>query len=312
MEPENAPTSLTAVFLSSIPEELATHAQEIPQLEEKLQTLQGHASQTWPQFALSPQQFTELLGQKILQSPPRKGLENWLDNTQAADLLLAHACATHQPGSIETFEKHFASDVRKLVMRYQGPKLPADDLQQSLREKIFVATHKRAAKINDYSGQGYLQNWLRVTGTRAFIDMLRSSSRSDKESTTREEDRIMQLPDIAQDLELDYLKQEYRAEFKDAFAVAAQTLSSRERNLLRQHLVAGLTVAQLGKIYGVHAATAARHVAKARENLVAATRAELMRRLKISHSEFESIMKLIRSRIDLSISRLLHTNPNLK
>jgi RNA polymerase sigma-70 factor (ECF subfamily) len=197
-----------------------------------------------------------------------------------------------------------------LVGRYQGPELPAEDLLQNLREKLFVATDTRAPKLLDYSGQGHLQNWVRVTGTRLFIDLLRAQAGRNAHEVAMprdDEQRVLDMPSPDQDPELEFLKREYRERFRDSFFASAQSLSSHERNLLRQHIVAGLTVEQLGKLYGVHTATAARRVQRAREALVEGTRTHLIASLKLEPNELDSLMRLIRSRLDLSMGRILRT-----
>ncbi|MEO1174039.1 MAG: sigma-70 family RNA polymerase sigma factor, partial [Myxococcota bacterium] len=230
-----------------------------------------------------------------------------LDHVRPDDFHLALGCAEGDPVALTAFERHFKADLERLVHRYQGPRLMADDLLQSLREKLFVATDRRPAKIRDYSGQGFLQNWLRVTGARTCIDLLRSTSRQDREQS-QDDQQIMAIPDLGPNLELDFLKREYREQFKEAFAAATRTLNSRQRNLLRQHFVFQLTMEQLGNLYNVHPSTASRRVSKAREALLEATRTSLMEKLNVNQDEFDSIMRMIRSRIDLSLTRLLQTH----
>ena len=77
--------------------------------------------------------------------------------------------------------------------------------------------------------------------------------------------------------------------------------------MLRLRLLDGLNIDQIGGIYGVHRATVARWIASAREQVLAGTRRELENMLDISDSEFDSLVKLVQSRIDLSISQFLQT-----
>jgi RNA polymerase sigma-70 factor (ECF subfamily) len=67
----------------------------------------------------------------------------------------------------------------------------------------------------------------------------------------------------------------------------------------------GLGIDQIAALHGVHRATAARRLERAREALLVATRKSLMSRLSIDSAEFESLMDLIRSRLDVSIQRIL-------
>ncbi len=295
-------------FMEKLSDELRAEAAQLLGLEERLGELYAQGTQAWPTLKLDSELFTQALAERTVSSPPKRGLEQWLNHVQAEDFHLALACGAGLPGAISLFEQRFLVDIERLVRKYQGDEMPAEDLLQHLRLKLFVSTDSRRAKIQSYSGQGFLQNWLRVTGARAFIDLLRSASRrQDKELFVRGGEQILDVPDELQGLELNFLKQEYQGQFKQAFAVAVQSLSPHERNLLRQHLVHRLTVGQLGRIYGTHASTASRRIAKARETLLTTTRREFMDRLKLERMEFDSIMLMIRSKLDLSIPRLLQT-----
>jgi RNA polymerase sigma-70 factor (ECF subfamily) len=75
--------------------------------------------------------------------------------------------------------------------------------------------------------------------------------------------------------------------------------------LLKQHLIYRLTVDQLGALYHLHRATAARRLAKARQALLDGARASLARRLGVPAAELASAMELVASRLEVSIERLL-------
>ena len=295
------------LFLENLPDDLRDEVAALPELEERLAGFVAAGQEAWPALRVDPELFVVELAGRLHQRPPKRGAAQWFEHVRPDDFTLALGCAEGDAAAIEAFERHFRADLDKLISRYEGPRLLGDDLLQSLREKLFVDTDVRPAKIRDYSGQGFLQNWLRGTGARTCIDLLRSASRRDREQN-QDDQRLMEIPDVGPDLELDFLKREYREQFKEAFAAATQDLSSRQRNLLRQHFVFQLTMEQMGKLYNVHPSTVSRRVTKAREALLSATRERLMESLKVNRDEFDSIMRMIRSRIDLSLTRLLQTN----
>jgi RNA polymerase sigma-70 factor (ECF subfamily) len=70
-------------------------------------------------------------------------------------------------------------------------------------------------------------------------------------------------------------------------------------------VVDGLSIDALGEIYGVHRATAARWIAKIREDLLARTREAFSARAKVGRAEFESLLRLARSQLDVSLRRVL-------
>ena len=83
--------------------------------------------------------------------------------------------------------------------------------------------------------------------------------------------------------------------------------SSHDRHLLSQHLVAGLSIDKLGAVLGIHRATAARRIARAKELLVAETRRQLAIKLKLDDHELDDVIGLVMSRLDVSIGKLLQT-----
>ena len=107
------------------------------------------------------------------------------------------------------------------------------------------------------------------------------------------------------DVELEYFKQLYRHEFKSAFQEALDSLQRRQRNLLRHQIVDGLNVTQIGRIYHVSRSTAARQLTDARQTLIRRTRECLLGRLQVGSSEMHSIMRIIESRLDISVRRML-------
>lgn len=233
--------------------------------------------------------------------------ERWLDELQPADLYLACACAGGSEEALAVFERDYGKVIESVARRYAGRDHGLDDLAQVVRMKLLVGNADRSGRIADYSGLGYLENFVRVTAVRTCLDQVKRGVQRKREAPASDQDWLEAAAD-AGDLELDFLKREYRAHFAGAFAAAAGSLSSEQRNALRQHLVHRLTVDQIAAVYSVHRATAARRVARAREALLEATRRELAGRLGgASPGEIDSIMKLIDSRLELSVSRLLRS-----
>lgn len=72
-----------------------------------------------------------------------------------------------------------------------------------------------------------------------------------------------------------------------------------------------LGIDEIAGIYRVHRATAARWLARIRERLYTGTRTELMQRLAVDPREFDSVMRLIRSRLDASISAGLRADDDV-
>ncbi|MGE0550823.1 MAG: sigma-70 family RNA polymerase sigma factor [Kofleriaceae bacterium] len=240
----------------------------------------------------------------IAARAPATDLDGYLQRCRAADLAVAQLAARGSAEAIAEIERAFRATIEATCRRFAGPGHTADDLKQILRERLFVAEPGKQPKIHEYAGQGFLENWLRVTAVRVFLDLGKRKDRH--REALAEDDDVQALPEPG-DLALDVVKAEYRTVVATAMRDAARLLEPGDRHLLRQHLVAGLSIDQLGSVLGIHRATAARRIAKARDQLVEHTRRLLTERLKIEEAELDEILGLVISRLDVSISSLLKT-----
>jgi RNA polymerase sigma-70 factor (ECF subfamily) len=132
---------------------------------------------------------------------------------------------------------------------------------------------------------------------------LRHRQRARREAPADDE-QMMQRISSRDDLAVDLAKGTYRQAFATAFADALHAMPDRASTLLRQHYIDGLTIDELGGLYRVHRSTVARLLARARGSLLAATRALMMQRLDIPASDLDSILRMIRSQIEISLRGL--------
>ena len=72
--------------------------------------------------------------------------------------------------------------------------------------------------------------------------------------------------------------------------------------------VYGSSIDVLGSMYSVNRATAARWLAAARRSLMDGARARLRAQLRLSESECDSLVALVRSSLDISIVKQLSEN----
>ena len=229
-----------------------------------------------------------------------------LADCHVADLALALAALERAPGAIEELEQRHGATIGAICRRFTQPGASEDDLRQVLRAKLYVAPAERRPKLAEYDGRGSLDNWLRVTATREFIDLTRRKDRMRERGADDEELGALLAPT---DVGLEAIKAEYRAAVKTAMFDAVHELEAGDRHLLRQHLGAGLTIDQLAVVLGIHRATVARRIARAREQLAERCRALVAERLGLSPGELVDVYTLVRSRLELSFATLLATRP---
>ena len=289
---------LVETFLASVPEAHASRTAPSAKLARALDELVEHARSCWPAVDVDRDTFVSYVAQRLDAAPTPEVMSH----IHTGDLYLACACAVGDDRAIAAFEAHYASHITAIVSRVKGASTLTEETKQVLRQQLFVATAERRPKIAEYSGRGELLAFLRVVAIRTALGLLRKDKRH---AAVADTDELALLPDHGDDPELLYFKQLYRVEFKASFEQALAELDPRQRSLLRYSLVDGLSIDAIAAVYDIHRATAARQVNKARDALVEGTRAALMARLELSQDDVHSIMRLIRSNVDVSARRLL-------
>ena len=184
------------------------------------------------------------------------------------------------------------------MRRVNSSRHTADDLAQIVRQRLFVG---EKAAVRAYGGRGSLAAWVGVVAMRTALNAVRGKTKD--EVPVESPDAFTRLGEI-EDPQLDFLRNKYRVDFRAAFSRAAKKLSPRERTILRQHLVEKLTVRELGRIYSVNSGTVSRWITAARAKLAECTNTELQADLDVTPEELASIMALIRSGVELSITRV--------
>lgn len=268
-------------------------------LETLLVEVNAAARSRWPGFDLPVDVFLPYLAERL--KPGAEGLEGALRAVNASDLYLACGCAEGVPAALEAFDAAFLGDIDATVTSLRAPGALADEVKQLVRMKLFVAEPGARPRIGDYAGHGDLRTWFRVVAVRTLLSLLRKGQRE----IALADEEIFDLVAQVDDPGLALLKRRFRAELKTAFEEAVRSLGARPRNLLRQQLLDGLTIDDLGRLYRVHRVTAARWVKAAREQVGAETRRQLVERTGLSGDDLDQMIADIRSQLDLSLERVL-------
>lgn len=269
-------------------------AQGEAELEDAIASAVARARSAWKAVSVPDERFATFLGGRIAAAD--------LETARVADLWAACACGTGDGKAIAEVEARYFPDVDAALGKMGLSADRIGEVKQGLRKVLFVGDPDvgTAPRITEYRGTGDLRAWLRVTAMRAALKLLRKEGRE-----TPTDDALLEARAQQDDPELAYMKAAYRAAFKVAFQEALESLLPRERTLLKQQVVDGLGIDELAPLYQVHRATAARWVQSAREKLLVRTRRTFMLNARISSDECESIMRLVRSQLDMSLHRRL-------
>jgi RNA polymerase sigma-70 factor (ECF subfamily) len=259
---------------------------------------------TWPGLAVDDAALGAFLAGKVTDDGD---VVQGLSRLRLPDLALAWACSRGDARSLSALEPVLAAELAHAAARLRAPAAAADEALQIVRTILLVAEGERTPAIASYAGRGDLRAWVRVVAIRELVRVLKAV-RKDAEF---EDDALYDFLSPAEAPELEHLRALYRPDLVAAFRDAIKSLTSKERLLLRQQCLDGLSIDDLGALHGVHRATAARWLAKSRETLLRQTKRGLMKRLGISLAEVDSILRLLQSRLDLSLEHALATRTTL-
>jgi RNA polymerase sigma-70 factor (ECF subfamily) len=295
--------SLVRPFLDAAPAAVRPVLEGVGDLDRRLWTLVAEGRAAWPELAVVAKDLVEFVARQVTPDLADAAL----DGLRPADLYLACACWRGVAGALAAFDREYMRevDIALARMRVGPPRLA--DVKQLVRQRLFVGGGTAGAptssgKISEYGGRGDLRRWVRSVAVRTCLNEMRKGKR---EILVDDEHLIAQHAIGADDPEVEYMKRTYASEFKAAFAEALGQLGAREQTLLRYHHVDGLNIDEIGAIYRVHRVTAFRWLEKAKDALVKSTLDLLRTRLKLPADELDSVLRMIRSQIHLSLVRHL-------
>lgn len=255
------------------------------------------ARSAWPSVTFEPGALAAFIGERL---DGATDVASALAMMPVADVALAAACVAQEPTAHAAFDAVLV-EVEHAGASVRAPKDTVDEVKQLLRLQLLVPKDGKPPGLVGYRGKGPLRGWVRITATRELIRHLKKQSRE-----TPIEDRGLEEAIGANvDPSLDALKAEYRSEFASALKIAIDDLTAEDRTLLRQSIVDQLSIDEVGAAFGVHRATAARWLARARGALVSATHKRLAERLRVPVEEIDSVMRLVSSQLDASVVRFL-------
>jgi RNA polymerase sigma-70 factor (ECF subfamily) len=247
------------------------------------------ARAAWPGVELAPERFMGWLAARH---------QGDLAALRTGDLYLACACLQRDGQALAALDAAVISRLGRAIEGVEPSRDFVDEVSQRVRERLILGDPPR---LTEYAGQGSLLGWARTMAVRLALNLKRDGGKEQPE----EAELFAQVPLSGPDVELQYVRAQHRADFTGAFKDALAGLDPRERNLLRLSYLDRLAIDQIGAIYRVHRATAARWLNAARETLVAGTREHLGARLKPSVEELDALLAALQSNMEISLKGML-------
>jgi RNA polymerase sigma-70 factor, ECF subfamily len=272
-------------------------------LERRLHEILDACRAAWQALSVPEHEFVRHLAEHL---PEEGDLDSCLSRMHCPDLYLACGCAVQDPAALAAFDGKILSQTVPVLQRMGLPTSQIDEVVQVVRAKLLVADERgRPPLIASYAGHGALVGWVRTAARRTALSLRRNK---DEQIGGGDDDHGLKRIPIPADVELDYLKNRYQAEFKQAVEDALATLGAEQLRILRLHYTDGLSIDRIGALLGVHRATAARWIRAASDAVRDETRRLLHARLGLSAAELDSLSRLVQSQLHLSLDRLLQSD----
>jgi RNA polymerase sigma-70 factor, ECF subfamily len=284
---------LADVFLTAV--DAPERFEGVDDLDLQLRRLADTGAAAWPAIALDAVAFVRHVGETFPTSGDAPAV---LASLRAPELFLAAACVAGDSGALRAFEQRYLQVAEVALARFADERDFRQEAFQELRIRLFGPGHPRIA---EYDGSGSLENWLRVVATRVGLNIVKSNVRHVPVA-----DPVDRSIADSSDPELEILKSRYRSDFTVALREAFEDLPGDTRRILRFYLVDRLNIGEIGAIVGASRATIGRRVVECRRILLDSTRQRLRDRLGgATSAELDSVVRLINSRFDLTLSRVL-------
>jgi len=223
----------------------------------------------------------------------QQGLQLW-----AADFYLACAAANGHEPAMAIIDQRFVRKLAPRIKRLGAPASSVADILQVIRERLFTGPRPRIAA---YNAAGPLEQWIKVVGIRTAIDLHRKETPVERARIGVPKTVGEPTPDPTAQL----TKDRYKLELQQVLKRGIQTLSTRDRTVLRLHLVDGLSIEKIATTQGVHRVTVARWIWNAGEILLDGVRRHFKDHHGMVPSECDSLAHLVQSQISLDLPGIL-------
>jgi RNA polymerase sigma-70 factor (ECF subfamily) len=238
----------------------------------------------WPEVALEREEFERYVEERRAAAGRTQ--------QRGAELYLACACATGDRRALAEFERRYLCEVPAFLARSNATARFIDDVRQQLRERLFVE-----GKIRQYTGTGPLVSWLRVVTVRVASNMRA------RDKPHRELDEAIQGETASP--ELGIMQRRYGEPFRTALRDVLAALCPEERSVLRLHYLEGLNIGSIAAVFHVSRATIGRRVLDLRHRILEDVKRLLRVRLNTTSTELESLLRVLRSDLAMSLSVVL-------
>jgi RNA polymerase sigma-70 factor, ECF subfamily len=283
--------------LDALPAPIATELVGIPDWEVVLRAMVDSA-----RTGLADHPVADEVWARFLAAHLRAGdVAAHLAEMHAQDVHLVLCCLAGNEVAHRRLDARLRAGALQALARIRLGAISLDDVLQSVRVKLLVGDDGEPGKLRTYGGRGPLDGWLRVTTARTTLSLLRACRPELRDADGRDPAATLVSGD---DPQLAAIRARCGPIVERALEQAIRELPPPERAVLRLHLVDGLTIDDVARLYGGHRSSAARRLARARHALLEETRAIASREMGVDTGELASLAGALLSQLHLTIRRV--------
>jgi RNA polymerase sigma-70 factor (ECF subfamily) len=255
-------------------------------------------------FGLARQDFASILHEvaaKYLPAGARPSeVLQLLTNLRVEELALARGCARGNEAAWEIFLNRYREKLYNAAYSIASEDSAARDLADSLYADLYgtrTSDGRRVSKLDSFTGRGSLEGWLRTVLAQEYVNRYRQQQRlvSLEERTEAGVQFQAEESDPTQALD---------ARLEEAMDQALASLAAEDKFILASYYLDGRTLAEIGRLLGVHESTVSRKLEKITTLTRKAIRAGLVKR-GMSSKEAEQAMEVELSEFSLDVRRRL-------
>ena len=213
-------------------------------------------------YGIAPPEFERVLNAIAAKYLPveaaREGARELLVTLRVEELALARACAAGDEGAWQDFLTKFREKLYDAALAITKDDATGRELADSLYADLYGTASRdgrRVSKLESYTGRGSLEGWLRTVLAQEFVNRYRRQRRL---VSLEEKDEAGVQFAAAEPVAVVAVDARVEAATDEALA----RLSAEERFVLSAYFLDGRTLAEIGRMLGVHESTVSRKLEK--------------------------------------------------
>ncbi|MEM6559407.1 MAG: ECF-type sigma factor [Myxococcota bacterium] len=258
--------------------------------------LYRQGARAWPRLKCSRSEMAACIAWAEIQDA---------DSANAAGLYLAGAVVAGRAEALSSFETTHLETQRPRLAQIGLNDDDIDEVLQTVRTQLLMPRAGAAApRLAELAGRGNLYALVRVVTIRAALNYRRSQGRRRRNEDVAAAEL---LSPAHRSVLRDVMSAEAVTLLRDAIEAAIAGLNAQQRTLLRLNVSHGMSIDEIGRIYNVHRATAARWLGSARDAIENDVKARLRTIRGHSTTHLNELFELASSQLQISFHRLLAT-----